>query len=89
MTDDKPILHFIYLSLINICKQKKSKNVRRNELLQYIGPFLIYEGLNTNSLNSHFKFMYTIDYFVKEKYLIYENDKYSINYESNEYKLFI
>jgi hypothetical protein len=89
MTDDKPILHFIYLSLINVFKKNKSKSIKRNELLEYVAPFLIYEGLNTKSLDPYFKFMCTIDYFVKEHYLIYENGKYSINYESNEYKLFM
>ena len=89
MTDDKPILHFIYLSLINVFKKNKSKSIKRNELLEYVAPFLIYEGLNTKSLDPYFKFMCTIDYFVKEHYLICENSKYSINYESNEYKLFM
>jgi hypothetical protein len=89
MTDSKPILHFIYLSLTNIFKQKKNKSVSRNELLEYVAPFLIYEGLNTKSLDPYIKFMCTIDYFVKDDYLIYENGKYSINYVSNEYKLFM
>ena len=89
MMDELPILHFIYLTIKNIQKRNKTKHVSRTELFEYISPFLIYENINTKSFNSYLKFIFTIDHFVEENYLIYENNNYYINYESDEYKKFV
>lgn len=88
MANEFPILYFIYMSIKNIQKRNKTKCVSKNELFEYIQPFLICQYISTKTFDSYFNFMHRINYFVEEKHIIYENNNYSINYDSIEYNTF-